>query len=76
MIQWDEFYPTVFEVQLATKHFMKSISENYIEIEDGSMSIETAISIAVSEVWTEAKKYQEKKNKALISHNVKTALIE
>lgn len=39
MIQWDEFYPTVFEVQVATK-------------------------------------YQEKKNKALISHNVKTALIE
>ena len=76
MIHWDEFYPTVFEVQTAEKIFIKAISENYSEIENGDMSIKTAISIAVAEVWTEARKYQAKQNKALSSRYVKSVLIE
>lgn len=68
MIQWDEFYPSLFEVQTAEKIFIKAITENYSEIENGDMSIKTAVSIAVAEVWTEAKKYQEKKDKSLSKH--------
>lgn len=69
MIPWDRFYPTIFEVKLAQEYFMKAISEYYEDIKDGSMSVETAISCALAEVWTEGKKYQDKKNKLYITNN-------
>ena len=65
MMPWDRFYPTMLEVKLAQEYFMKSISENYNSVNDGSMSVETAISCALAEVWTEGKKYQDKKTKLI-----------
>lgn len=70
MIPWDKFYPTMLEVKLAQEYFMKSIAEHYEDVRDGSMSIETAFSCALAEVWTEAKKYQDKKNKALTQQSI------
>lgn len=65
MIQWDKFYPTVYEVGLARKIFLNSLNENMDEVKNGDMSRDTAISIAASEVWTAGRKYQDKCDRAI-----------
>lgn len=65
MIQWDKFYPTVYEVELAKKIFFKSLSENYLDCKNGVISEKIAISTAIAEVWTAGKKYQDKHSRAL-----------
>lgn len=65
MIDWDEYYPTVYEVNLAGKIFKNAINEIMQDVLDGSMSKSTAIDIAVSEVWTSAKKWQDNNRKAI-----------
>lgn len=69
MIQWDKFYPTVYETELAKKVFLKSLEENYLDYVNGDMSAKTVISIAIAEVWTAGKKYQDKHNRALKGAN-------
>ncbi len=65
MIQCDNFYPTVYETQLAEKVFLKSLEENYTEYLNGDMSQKTAIRIAITEVWTAGKRYQDKCGRTL-----------
>lgn len=65
MIQWDNFYPTVYETELAKKVFTKSLEENYLDYVNGAISAKTVINIAITEVWTAGKKYQDKHSRAL-----------
>lgn len=65
MLPFDRYYPTIGEVKLAKKVFMNSLNHNRNEVNDGDMTAETAVTIALSEVWTAGKRYQDNHKKAL-----------
>jgi enolase len=61
MISYDKYYPKLQETQSAQKFFYNSVFDKCYK--NGKMSIRTAVNDAIAEVWTEAKKYQDKQNK-------------
>ena len=60
----DEFYPNMWEVQQAGEIFKAEMSRLTQYVESGDTSADTAINIAASKVWSQARRYQSEKQAA------------
>lgn len=60
----DEFYPNIWEVQQAGEIFKVEMLKLAQDVESGDTSADTAINIAASWVWSQARRYQSEKQAA------------
>lgn len=57
----DEFYPSMWEVSHAGELFKAELEKLKQVITDNEISIDGAINIAASKVWSQARRYQSEK---------------
>lgn len=58
-----EFWPTVWETERAKKVFQEKLTALFEDVCSGRMTKAGAINLAVIEVWVEAKRFQNAKDK-------------
>lgn len=67
----NEYYPSVWEVQQASKIFKARLADFSQDVASGEISADTAISSAAAAVWSQARRYQSEKQaaQAAAKHN-------
>ena len=60
----NEYYPSVWEVQQASKIFKARLADFSQDVASGETSADTAINSAAAAVWSQARRYQSEKQTA------------